>query len=164
MRIKILLLGFLIVAVLFPLSLHAQDMGTGSYEGEMSEETIYEEQPDIYNQGNQNENMQNPANDSVSEEPSQPTPTPPQNLTYLDYYYYVRARYGGTVPQDIITDYNGDGKINEQDKSIILQALNPDYDPATITPSPTITQQADQGGPFNSGGNTNTDVDNDASR
>lgn len=73
-----------------------------------------------------------------------PTPTPPQNLTYLDYFYYVRARYDGNIPTGVVTDYNGDGKTDEQDKEIVLQALNPDYDPATVTPSP-IAEPNDTG-------------------
>jgi hypothetical protein len=187
MRINILLGAILAVSVLFPLSLSAQDSeitveesdnGQGTILPDAQEGGILESFPggqgeevdesvtdpdnlEYLNTGGPTDETGQPSSQESTAQEVDPTPTPPQNLTYLDYFYYVRVRYGGTIPQDIVTDYNGDGKVNEQDKAIILQALNPDYDPATVTPSPTTSQQSDGDGPFNFGGNSNSGIGED---
>lgn len=111
------------------------DFSNYEYEAESpdngtNDETMFEEES-----GTETESHMSSGEDN-SYEQQLPTPTPPVNLTYIDYFYYVRARHGGTVPSDVVTDYNGDDVVDEKDKLIVLQALNPNYDPATITPSP----------------------------
>jgi len=83
-----------------------------------------------------------PPSPTSSPTPS-PTPSPTSSLTpspttipgnadvdgngkvdMLDYYYFTRAVYSGSLPTGIHADVNKDGQINNVDREIIVNALN----------------------------------------
>lgn len=61
------------------------------------------------------------------------TPTPPPGLPgdangdgvadFLDYFYYVSARYGGGVPLTVKVDFNKDGAVDDKDRQILIPSL-----------------------------------------
>jgi|GEM_PF-5844321 len=45
------------------------------------------------------------------------------SVTLLDYYYFVLKQAGGTLPGGVDVDFNHDGKIDSQDRQVIVDAL-----------------------------------------
>lgn len=70
-----------------------------------------------------------------SQEDAEPTPTPPQNPTYEEYFMLVRARAGGDIPDDITADYNGDDEIDWKDREIYVEVLSTNPPPLSAPPS-----------------------------
>ena len=46
-----------------------------------------------------------------------------EDITSIDYFYYIRALNKGKIPASVNPDFNGDGEISEKDKDVILKAL-----------------------------------------
>lgn len=44
-------------------------------------------------------------------------------VNLLDYFYFVSAFYHGQIPQSMSADINGDGKIDSEDRTIIINTL-----------------------------------------
>lgn len=44
-------------------------------------------------------------------------------VSIMDYFYFVMAKAGIKMPHNINTDFNGDGKINADDRVIIIKSL-----------------------------------------
>ncbi|QQG44210.1 MAG: hypothetical protein HYW86_05120 [Candidatus Roizmanbacteria bacterium] len=43
----------------------------------------------------------------------------------LDYFYYVSVVNGGKIPQTVNVDFNGDGEVGVNDRSVIIRSLRP---------------------------------------
>lgn len=44
---------------------------------------------------------------------------------FIDYFYYVGARYGAKLPPTVNVDFNGDGFISSEDRKILIKSLKP---------------------------------------
>lgn len=46
-------------------------------------------------------------------------------LNSIDYFYYITAANGGSIPATVNPDFNGDGEVGAIDREILVKSLNP---------------------------------------
>lgn len=44
-------------------------------------------------------------------------------VDFLDYFYYISAKYGGGVPLTVKVDFNKDGAVDDKDRQILIPSL-----------------------------------------